>query len=215
MKTLKDKRGVTLLELMVVTGIVGLLAAMAVPGYYVWLPKLRVNRATMALSDDLQMARMKAVSENVPYIVTFNLSENSYSVFKDADHNGTGGPSELVKKKYLSENSTNTLSNPGVVFGYNVTKKTDGTALGTGENAVFKSNLPPSTPYNYEEFRPDGTASFYGTIYLIPAQDLGTNRCDRGRAITIDQFTGLVRGWTHDNVKGGAPALAATGGWGQ
>ena len=72
MKLLRDKRGMTMIEMMVVVAIIGVMMALAIPSYNAMLPHLRVKGASRDVAEALQVARMKAVAKNNAYIVQFN-----------------------------------------------------------------------------------------------------------------------------------------------
>jgi prepilin-type N-terminal cleavage/methylation domain-containing protein len=188
MKRRLGNRGVTLLELMVVIAIMGILATIAVPSYLTWLPKLRVDGATGEVSSDLQTARMRAVSENTPYAVLFDLAGNSYSVYKDSNWNGALESSELISFVHIQDEY------PGVKLGYNVSKGPYGDAITA--NAEFKDQN--GSTVSYEKFMPNGTAVYTGAVYLAVADDLVKARYNRSRAITVES-TGFVKTWRYNS----------------
>lgn len=68
---LKDQRGFTLAETMVVMVIFGIMATIAVPQITAWRPYHRLNGASRQVYSQLMWARSKAVNENSSYVVTF------------------------------------------------------------------------------------------------------------------------------------------------
>ena len=60
MKVLRNKKGYTLIEMMVVVAIIGVLSAMAVPTYISYLPHLRLNSAVRDLISYARSARSQA-----------------------------------------------------------------------------------------------------------------------------------------------------------
>lgn len=79
MKFLKpDRGGFTVLECMVIIGILSILIAMAIPGFISLLPGFRLGQAARQIATDLQSARMRAISQNASNTITFNSSTGTY-----------------------------------------------------------------------------------------------------------------------------------------
>jgi Tfp pilus assembly protein FimT len=64
----------------VVITVIGVLAAAVTPGVGRWMEDYRVRAASRRVMTDLQLARMKAVADNVQYQVYFNQANNQYWV---------------------------------------------------------------------------------------------------------------------------------------
>jgi prepilin-type N-terminal cleavage/methylation domain-containing protein len=161
---LRDKRGVTLLELMVVLAIIGVMMAVAVPSYYAWLPHLRVKGAARDVAEALQIARMKAVAKNNAYIVIFKFNAdsppNSFSMGPR-----TGAPTDVE----FSEES-NSLND-----GWKGVELVLTDPSGTTTDAFTFNGYPGAVIFNS-----DGTASFNfsavignrGAVYLRNKADI-------------------------------------------
>jgi len=68
---LTNKKGVTLLELIVVFIIIGIGAALLTPNIGAWLPNYRLRSAARDITSTMRTAQLKAVSTNMEYRVFF------------------------------------------------------------------------------------------------------------------------------------------------
>lgn len=66
-----DRRGVTLLELIIVMVIIAIGATLLVPGIGTWIPNYRLRGATRDVVSTLRTAQMRAISVNTDYQVRF------------------------------------------------------------------------------------------------------------------------------------------------
>jgi prepilin-type N-terminal cleavage/methylation domain-containing protein len=73
-----NKRGVTLLELVVVFAIIAIGAVLAVPNIGPWIANYRLRTATRDITSTLRVAQMRAVSNNINYRVSFDTGAGTY-----------------------------------------------------------------------------------------------------------------------------------------
>lgn len=89
------KGGFTMVELMVVVGMIAILTAIAVPSIISWLPNYRAKAAARDMISNFQKAKMEAVKRNTDVVITFTTGGyapsghvGSYQIFVD---DGSGG----------------------------------------------------------------------------------------------------------------------------
>ncbi len=80
--TKRSERGFTVVELITVVGIMMVVTAIATPSFYYWLPKYRLSAGARQIAADLQLARMKAISQNTSYRLRFT-ANNTYEMQKN------------------------------------------------------------------------------------------------------------------------------------
>ena len=77
---MRKDSGFTLMEIMVVIGIVGILSAIAIPSYIQWMPKHRVGNAARTVMSTLEFARINAVKTNADVAVIFDWANERLTV---------------------------------------------------------------------------------------------------------------------------------------
>lgn len=73
-----NKKGVTLIELIVVFVIIAIAAALIAPNIGGWLPRYRLRSATRDIVSTMRDAQMKAVTYRMQYQVDFTVAADSY-----------------------------------------------------------------------------------------------------------------------------------------
>jgi type IV fimbrial biogenesis protein FimT len=81
-------KGFSFIEVLVVMVIIGIMSTIAVPNLSTMMKSYRLKSAADDLASTLQLARMTAISQNAHSVITFNIANQTYSVFSD---NGEGG----------------------------------------------------------------------------------------------------------------------------
>jgi type IV fimbrial biogenesis protein FimT len=77
---MRKNTGFSLLELMVVIGIIAILSTIAVPGIIGWLPKHRVGSAARDVKSTLEFARSNAIRRNTEVRVDFDWNNDNLTV---------------------------------------------------------------------------------------------------------------------------------------
>ena len=113
------KRGVTLIELVLVMVIIAIAAVFVAPNIGAWIPNYRLRGAARDIVSTLRTAQMKAVSTNTQYQVSFDQGAGSYIL----QYQNTGGV-------WINEGATQVLPSgiqiSGITFpGNNATFHTD------------------------------------------------------------------------------------------
>jgi type IV fimbrial biogenesis protein FimT len=75
-----SRKGVTIIELIVVMVIIAIAAALTIPNIGAWLPNYRLRTAARDIVSTMRAAQMKAVSSNVEYRVKFDAGKASYTL---------------------------------------------------------------------------------------------------------------------------------------
>ena len=79
-----NRRGVTLIELVTVMVIIGILAALSIPGFGTWMAHYRLRTAARDVVNAMRTAQMRAVSFNMRYGVAFDSANKQFQLYRDS-----------------------------------------------------------------------------------------------------------------------------------
>lgn len=80
---MKSRAGFTMMELLVVIAIVGILSAIAVPNFIGWRQNREFTTSVQRTISVMHSAKMHAVKENVPAVVSFDMGNQNFRAFID------------------------------------------------------------------------------------------------------------------------------------
>lgn len=125
---MKNQKGVTIIELVVVFVIIAIGAVLTVPSINAWIPNYRLRSATRDIVSVMRIAQMKAVANNLQYRLSF-IPPDSYVI----QYQTTGGTwiDDGEMKKLPSGIQLNTT------FGNNISFLPNSTS--TGGSIVLKN----------------------------------------------------------------------------
>jgi len=151
-------RGFSLVEVLVVTAIIGLVAAIATPSIAATVRAYRAGAAARQLMTDFQFAKMGAVSQRVNYRVSFDAGQNRYWIERWNPATAAWNQVDIVR----------TLATPGTPY----------FMLGAALTVAFTGGN------TFVEFTPLGVASSNGVATVrvgTAARDITVNAIGRVR----------------------------------
>jgi general secretion pathway protein H len=80
-----NRKGITLIELVVVMAIIAIGAVLVAPNIGAWMPTYRLKGATRDVVSAMRVAQIKSVSNNIWYRVNFDSINGKYSLESSPD----------------------------------------------------------------------------------------------------------------------------------
>ena len=166
------RRGVTLIELMIVVTLISLISAIALPK--INFAQFKADDSVRALRTSLQTAQRLAVTRQYDVIVSFDSANNRLRIVEDRNNNYQIDAGERVTYMPLD---------PGVTF----VAPTTGGIVGPVSASVSGTNMQMISGLPTVVFLRSGSASSYVEVYLSAN---GNNGLSEMRAVQVTQATG-------------------------
>ncbi len=141
-----DRKGITVIELVVVMVIIAIGAVLLIPNIGAWIPNYRLRSAARDICSTMRTAQIKAVSTNTAYGVEFDLAGGSYILqvqttagFKDE------GAKQILPKGVNFVSASFSGGTPRVIFNPNSTASSGSVVLKNPKGAQRRITVTAAT----------------------------------------------------------------------
>jgi len=131
---LKDKRGFTLVEVLVVLTIIGIIGLVAVPSFEPMQQSMGLRTSARELASELRYAQQKAVAEGVAHSVYVDVANNLFSLRKET--------TVLEEKRLAGDIVVDPVYSTGITGNFIVTTftETGNPVVGAGNKTIALKN---------------------------------------------------------------------------
>lgn len=130
-----SQSGMTLIEVLAVTLILGILATLAVPNWFIFLSQQKLNKANETIELLIRQAQNKAKRENVAYTIEFQLDEDNQLEYQNIK--GSAEPDDEKWQFVLNQQEDLTVP---LAEGSKINFNHDGTINNDGGEDYLKVN---------------------------------------------------------------------------
>lgn len=122
---MRDRRGFTLIELMIGISIITIVSVIAISNFQLWLYHARYTGFLRDVFNEFQKGRQLAVSTSAPHIVEVDAAANTVRLRRSSDGN-------IVTDNAYVHNAVTAPFNCDIVSGTSVTFNSNGSATSNG-----------------------------------------------------------------------------------
>ncbi len=175
MRLLRNNRGFTLVEAMVVVAIVGIMSLVSYSGFSGLLQREKATAAANQLMGHIKEAKMLAMEKHVSHAVDLNINQNVYTIYRDTDNSCSRDAGEaIVHQVNVAQDFTNVIiDNNSTITQFRFDPKGMPKRAGGGFAAgrITLKFVPPNAPNTYKR-KCDLTLTNMGRIDVISCTDL-------------------------------------------
>ncbi|MEO5955448.1 MAG: GspH/FimT family pseudopilin [Nitrospiraceae bacterium] len=137
------ERGFTMIEMMIVTAIIGTLSAIAIPSYTEWKARHDLREAVSDIASDLNLARVVAINRNRQATVTIQLSGSGVVQVSGSTPGVTIFPSQTMNGNVtgLPGGTTNVVFSS---MGLSTTSANQSVQVANSKGLVYSVSVMPS-----------------------------------------------------------------------